>query len=183
MPLDEDEERVRDALAGSPLGVVGGLRLVGRGQRLVGVLPEALTGVPAPPAKVRLEPVGGQHPADHALGLGGRFGGLGVDVEPVAVASDDHSVAQSPRDVVVEVERAQALPEPVHCVVEARRLRHPLLADAAYLLLNLLGSAILAYLAWHESQWGFLLLEGVWALVSLWSLWRVSRGLPVAGGN
>jgi hypothetical protein len=53
----------------------------------------------------------------------------------------------------------------------------------AYLLVNLVGSAILAYLAWDQSQWGFLLLETVWALVSLWSLWRVYRGLPVAGGN
>ena len=41
---------------------------------------------------------------------------------------------------------------------------------------------MLAYLAWDERQWGFLLLEAVWALVSLWSLVRVMRGLPVAGG-
>jgi hypothetical protein len=49
-----------------------------------------------------------------------------------------------------------------------------------YLLLNLFGSLVLAYLAWHEDQLGFLLLEAVWAAVSLWSLVRVMRGLPVA---
>ena len=47
-----------------------------------------------------------------------------------------------------------------------------------YLALNLAGSVILAVLAWVESQWGFLLLEGVWAVVSAWGLMnalRVSR--------
>ena len=39
-----------------------------------------------------------------------------------------------------------------------------------YLALNLVGSAVLAVLAWVESQWGFLLLEGVWAAVSGWGL-------------
>jgi hypothetical protein len=39
-----------------------------------------------------------------------------------------------------------------------------------YLALNLVGSAILAVLAWHDSQWGFLLLESVWAVVSAWGL-------------
>jgi len=52
-----------------------------------------------------------------------------------------------------------------------------------YLVLNLVGSLVLAYLAWDERQWGFLLLETVWALVSAWSLSRVTRGLPVAGAN
>ena len=51
----------------------------------------------------------------------------------------------------------------------------------SYIVLNLVGSLILAYLAWDERQWGFLLLESVWAVVSLWSLIRVRRGLPVAG--
>lgn len=39
-----------------------------------------------------------------------------------------------------------------------------------YLVLNLIGSAILAVLAFASSQWGFLLLEGVWAVVSAWGL-------------
>lgn len=45
-----------------------------------------------------------------------------------------------------------------------------------YLWLNLIGSAILAVLAALTLQWGFLLLEGVWAIVSLWSLMRRMRG-------
>lgn len=39
-----------------------------------------------------------------------------------------------------------------------------------YLVLNFFGSLILAVLAWREHQWGFLLLESVWAVVSLWGL-------------
>jgi hypothetical protein len=52
-----------------------------------------------------------------------------------------------------------------------------------YLALNLVGSGLLAVLAWHEEQWGFLLLEGVWALVSLWGLIQVLRGRPTAEGH
>jgi hypothetical protein len=44
-----------------------------------------------------------------------------------------------------------------------------------YLVLNLIGSAILAVLAAIESQYGFILLEGAWALVSAWSLVQVLR--------
>lgn len=51
-------------------------------------------------------------------------------------------------------------------------------ASRLYLVLNLVGSVILTGLAWHEEQWGFLLLEAVWALVSLWSLVRVLQGRP-----
>jgi hypothetical protein len=39
-----------------------------------------------------------------------------------------------------------------------------------YLTLNLAGSIILAVLALSASQWGFVLLESVWAIVSAWSL-------------
>jgi hypothetical protein len=46
----------------------------------------------------------------------------------------------------------------------------------SYLVLNLVGSVILAVLAWLDRQWGFLLLEGVWAVVSLWALVRLNAG-------
>ena len=53
-----------------------------------------------------------------------------------------------------------------------------------YLVLNFVGSAILAVLAWIDQQWGFLLLEGVWALVSLYSLVQLTRGgTPTAPGH
>jgi hypothetical protein len=42
-----------------------------------------------------------------------------------------------------------------------------------YLVLNLLGSGILTGVALNNSDWGFFLLEVVWALVSLWGLVRV----------
>ena len=47
-----------------------------------------------------------------------------------------------------------------------------------YLILNLVGSAILAYLALVDRQWGFVLLETVWALVSAWGLFRHRGGVP-----
>ncbi|MFL5842874.1 MAG: hypothetical protein ACJ77Z_20700 [Thermoleophilaceae bacterium] len=39
-----------------------------------------------------------------------------------------------------------------------------------YLILNLVGSVILAVLAATSSNWGFLLLEGVWAIATAWQL-------------
>ena len=45
-----------------------------------------------------------------------------------------------------------------------------------YLVLNAVGSTVLAINAIFEQQWGFLLLEGVWAIVSTVSLVLVMRG-------
>jgi hypothetical protein len=49
-----------------------------------------------------------------------------------------------------------------------------------YLILNAIGSTVLAINAIFEQQWGFLLLEGVWAIVSAVSLALVLRGVRTA---
>jgi hypothetical protein len=51
-------------------------------------------------------------------------------------------------------------------------------SDRRYLVLNLAGSAVLTVLAAHDGDLGFLLLEGVWAVVSAWGLIRLIRGGP-----
>ena len=48
-----------------------------------------------------------------------------------------------------------------------------------YLVVNFLGSAILTVDAWREAQWGFFLLEFVWAIVSAWGLVQLARGRRV----
>ena len=52
-----------------------------------------------------------------------------------------------------------------------------------YLVLNLLGSAILTYDALHGHEWGFFLLEFVWAIVSAWGLFQVARGRSPAAAH
>lgn len=44
-----------------------------------------------------------------------------------------------------------------------------------YLLLNLVGGAILTILAGIHQQWGFTLLQAVWTLVALWGLLPLLR--------
>jgi hypothetical protein len=45
-----------------------------------------------------------------------------------------------------------------------------------YLWVNLIGAAILAWVALVDAQWGFFLLEGVWTLVTAWSMVSKLRG-------
>ncbi len=46
---------------------------------------------------------------------------------------------------------------------------------STYLLLNLVGAAILGVVAAIHRQWGFLLLQTVWAIVAAWGLLGLVR--------
>jgi hypothetical protein len=46
-----------------------------------------------------------------------------------------------------------------------------------YLSLNVVGASVLAVDACVERQWGFLLLEGAWAIIAAWGLAKRSEGL------
>ena len=48
--------------------------------------------------------------------------------------------------------------------------------SVTYLLANALGAGLLFASASIDRQWGFMLLEGVWALVALASLSQLARG-------
>jgi hypothetical protein len=55
---------------------------------------------------------------------------------------------------------------------QAGRLRQ---RTVTYQLLNLLGSGVLATIAAVQLSWGFLLLEGSWAVISLIGLLSLNR--------
>ncbi|HJT99608.1 MAG TPA: hypothetical protein VJ966_00205 [Actinomycetes bacterium] len=83
--------------------------------------------------------------------------------------------------MVVVLELAGAV-----CILAAFTLGQLRLLDQhslVYLLLNLAGSAVLAVIALAGERWGFLLLEGVWAIVSAASLIGVLRGRGQQGGR
>jgi hypothetical protein len=63
---------------------------------------------------------------------------------------------------------------------QAGRLRP---TDAAYLILNFAGSAILTYFAVQAGNFGLIALEGSWALISLWSLARALRAAGSGSGS
>lgn len=47
--------------------------------------------------------------------------------------------------------------------------------ETRYLAFNFVGTFVLTIVAWHESQWGFVLVESIWATVSLRSLFGAWR--------
>jgi hypothetical protein len=53
---------------------------------------------------------------------------------------------------------------------------------AAYNIMNVVGSGILAYIALRPFQLGFVVLESTWAVVSLLALLRPRRPETSAGG-
>ena len=53
----------------------------------------------------------------------------------------------------------------------------------SYLVLNLVGGLVLGWVAVAEKDWGFLLIEIVWSVVSAWGLLQVLRGKPPAAAQ
>jgi hypothetical protein len=56
-------------------------------------------------------------------------------------------------------------------------------SSKAYLLINLAGSTLLALDAYSGRQWGFLVLNGTWAVISLVNLIRLLTGASRPDAN
>ncbi len=56
-------------------------------------------------------------------------------------------------------------------------------SNLSYSVANFLGSAVLTVIAVIDQQIGFILLEGTWALVSLWGIFSVLRGGGAPGAH
>ena len=56
-------------------------------------------------------------------------------------------------------------------------------SNLSYSVANFLGSAVLTVIAVIDQQIGFILLEGTWALVSLWSIVSVLRRGAAPGAH
>ena len=56
-------------------------------------------------------------------------------------------------------------------------------SNLSYSVANFLGSAVLTVIAVIDQQIGFILLEGTWALVSLWSIVSVLRRGTAPGAH
>ena len=57
----------------------------------------------------------------------------------------------------------------------ANQLNHMQREGVPYQLLNLVGGACLCVAAVHLMQWGFILLEGSWTILSAYGLWKLGR--------
>lgn len=88
--------------------------------------------------------------------------------------TDTTDARKSVMDAIIQVVGSLLILVPF-VLVQVGRLKT---TQFAFLLLNAVGSTVLAVDAALGEQWGFLLLEGVWAIVSVASIVRSLLGKP-----